>query len=143
MSEVRGATNSVRWVPSNSIARMETALGISRLNSRAPALTTNSEQTLATGTPTSVTIHDDASVVAFVRAEDGQAWAGLPLQQLTHEPEGIAEVALSGNGQTALVVTNRPATAARGSRLGRRDGVGAAHAFLRACELPWRRDLFR
>ena len=65
------------------------------------------EQALVAGVPASASISDDAGVVAFVNAADSQVHIALPPRQLTHESDGITEVALSGDGRVAFATTGQ------------------------------------
>ena len=69
--------------------------------------TTAAEEILTTAAPSSVSIDDNAAVVAYVDPADSQIYLAAPLRQLTHEAEGISEVALSGDGRVAYAVTRQ------------------------------------
>jgi uncharacterized protein (TIGR03437 family) len=79
----------------------QTAKGLA-LYDRALAM----ETTLTTNTTLWAAISDDASVIAFVNSSDSQVWLAAPLRQLTQEEDGIAEVALSGDGRVAFAATS-------------------------------------
>lgn len=67
--------------------------------------TTAAEGILTTAAPSSVSIDDNATAVAYVDPVDSQIHLAAPSRQLTHETEGISEVALSGDGRVAFAVT--------------------------------------
>ena len=69
--------------------------------------TTAAEGILTTAAPSSVSIDDNATVVAYVDPVDSQIHLAVPPRQLTHETEGISEVALSGDGRVAFAVTRQ------------------------------------
>ncbi len=69
--------------------------------------TSAAEEILATAAPSSVSIDDNAAVVAYVDPGDSQIYLAAPSRQLTHEADGIAEVALSGDGRVAYAVTRQ------------------------------------
>jgi uncharacterized protein (TIGR03437 family) len=66
---------------------------------------TGFEELLSPDVPVSVSIDNNATVVAYVSPTDSQIYIASPARQLTREPEGIAEVALSGDGRVAFAVT--------------------------------------
>jgi uncharacterized protein (TIGR03437 family) len=78
----------------------QTSRGLARYDRTAAA-----EEILTTAAPSSVSIDDNATVVAYVDPTDSQIYLAAPPRQLTHEAEGIAEVALSGDGRVAYAVT--------------------------------------
>jgi uncharacterized protein (TIGR03437 family) len=78
----------------------QTPRGLARYDRAAAA-----EEILTTAAPSSVSIDDDATVVAFVDPVDSQIHLAAPPRQLTHEAEGISEVSLSGDGRVAFAVT--------------------------------------
>jgi len=78
----------------------QTSTGLARYDR-----STASEQVIATGIPPSMSMDDNATLVAYVNASDSQIYLAPLFRQLTHEPEGIAEVALSGDGGAAFAVT--------------------------------------
>jgi uncharacterized protein (TIGR03437 family) len=78
----------------------QTPRGLARYDRRTAA-----EEPLTTGAPSSVSIDDDATAVAYVDPADSQIHLAAPPRQLTHETEGISEVALSGDGRVAFAVT--------------------------------------
>ena len=78
----------------------QTAVGLARYDR-----TTAAEEILTTAAPSSVAIDDNATVVAYVDPADSQIHLAAPPRQLTHESEGISEVALSGDGRVAFAVT--------------------------------------
>jgi len=80
----------------------QTAKGLARWDRQ-----TSSEEILATGMPPSVSINDDASVVAYVHPTDGQVYLAAPTRRLGTAPEGFREVALSGDGRVAFAVTGQ------------------------------------
>jgi uncharacterized protein (TIGR03437 family) len=80
----------------------QTPRGLARYDRLAPA-----EEILTTGAPSSVSIDDDATAVAYVDPVDSQIHLAAPPRQLTHEAEGIAEVTLSGDGRVAFAVTRQ------------------------------------
>lgn len=65
---------------------------------------TTSNEVLAARVPHSISIDENATVVVWVDPSDSQIYVTGPARQLTRE-EGIAEVALSGNGNVAFAVT--------------------------------------
>jgi uncharacterized protein (TIGR03437 family) len=78
----------------------QTPKGLARYDRTAAA-----EEILTSAAPTSVSIDDYATVVAYVDPADSQIHLAAPPRQLTHEAEGISEVALSGDGRVAFAVT--------------------------------------
>jgi uncharacterized protein (TIGR03437 family) len=66
---------------------------------------TASEQVIATVVAQSVSIDENATLVAYIHPSDSQIYIAPGSRQLTREPEGIAEVALSGDGRAAFAVT--------------------------------------
>jgi uncharacterized protein (TIGR03437 family) len=80
----------------------QTPRGLARYDRAALA-----EEILTTAAPSSVTIDDNATVVAYVDPVDSQIHLAVPPRQLTREAEGISEVALSGDGRVAFAVTRQ------------------------------------
>lgn len=78
----------------------QTATGLARYDR-----TTTAEEILTTAAPPSVSIDDNATVVAYVDPADSQVHLAAPPRQLTYETEGISEVSLSGDGRVAYAVS--------------------------------------
>jgi len=64
-------------------------------------------QALVSGVPISAAMSDDGHVVAYIDAADSQIYLAAPRRLLTHEPDGISEVALSGDGRTVFAATGQ------------------------------------
>ena len=64
------------------------------------------ETTVMSGLPLSLSISEDGRTIAWVDASDSQVWVSSSALRLTAIPEGVAEVALSGDARLAFATTN-------------------------------------
>ena len=80
----------------------QTPTGLALYDRAAPG-----EQPIVASAPVSAAVSDDARVIAVVNPADSQIYLTAPSRQLTQEPDGIAEVALSGDGSVAFAATTQ------------------------------------
>ncbi len=68
---------------------------------------TSTESAASSGEFRSVSASDDCRVVAYVSSDDSQVYLAFVARRLTHEADGITEVALSGDGTVAFAATGQ------------------------------------